>query len=335
MQEPIRPISRHRRLRQLPGVRNLVRETQISTHDLIAPLFVVDGNSGGPIESMPGIRRLSLDEMTAEAASLLQLEVPAVAVFPVIDPALKDADGSYAIDPQNLTCRAVGKLKSELPDLTVIADVALDPYTTHGHDGVLDASGEHVDNDRTVDALAKLAVLLASAGCDIVAPSDMMDGRVAAIRSSLDAAGLNNTLILSYAAKFASSLYGPFREAVGSSRKQESKPIDKRGYQIEPANGRQAIADALQDVSEGADILMVKPAGWYLDVLTELRAACDLPLAAYQISGEYAQIHAAAANGWIELQAARDESLTAIKRAGADMILTYFAKEVAQSIAGC
>ncbi len=332
MQQQFNPLMRHRRLRRHPGIRRLVSETQLTVSDLIATLFVVDGDTGSAVTSMPGVRRLTIDELLAEANELYSLGVLAVALFPVIDPSLKDAEGSHALDPDNLTCRAIRALKQELPELVIIADVALDPYTSHGHDGVLEPSGEHVDNDGTVNVLARLAAMLADAGCDVVAPSDMMDGRVAAIRQSLDTAGMSNTLILSYAAKFASSLYGPFRSAVGSSQAQATAPIDKRGYQIEPANRRQAIADALQDIVEGADILMVKPAGWYLDVLSELRDTCELPLAAYQISGEYAQIHAAAANGWIDLQAARDESLLAIKRAGADMILTYFAKDVARAL---
>lgn len=326
---------RMRRLRRSASVRDLVRETRVGPEDLIAPVFVAEGiDRPVEVESMPGVWRHSLGSLAGEADALSAAGIRAVAVFPSIDPGRKSADGRHALDPDNLTCRAVAALKASHPDLSVIADVALDPFTTHGHDGVTDAGGAHVLNDETVDVLARMAVALADAGCDMVAPSDMMDGRVRAIRGALDGCGHAETLIMSYAAKFSSALYGPFREAVGSARGVGEPPLDKRGYQVEPANGRQALADALLDVDEGADILMVKPAGWYLDVLSALRAACRLPLAAYQISGEYAQIQAAAARGWLDREAARDESLLAIKRAGADLIVTYFAKEAALAARG-
>mgnify|MGYP006277717419 CR=1 FL=1 len=325
--------TRHRRLRSSAAIRGLVRETSLSSADLIAPLFVVDdAGAAGAVDSMPGVQRFAVDGLLREVESLVGAGVQAVAVFPCIDPARKDERGSHALDADNLACTAVRALRREFPELAIVADVALDPYTSHGHDGVLEADGRDVDNDTTVGILAQMACHLAAAGTSIVAPSDMMDGRVAAIRDALDSQRLAHTAILSYAAKFASSLYGPFRDALGSARNPDAPPIDKRGYQIEPANRRQAVDDALQDIAEGADILMVKPAGWYLDVLAELRRDCRLPLAAYQISGEYAQIHAAAANGWITLADARDESLLAIKRAGADMILTYFAADAARAL---
>lgn len=252
-----------------------------------------------------------------------------VALFPATDPALKDPLGQEALNPGNLVCRAVRVVRGAVPDLLVFTDVALDPYTSHGHDGILTPDGSDVDNDATVAVLAKMAVLQAAAGCQFVAPSDMMDGRVAVLRRALDEAGYPRVGILAYAAKFASAFYGPFRDAVGSASAAGTRALDKRTYQINPANRREAVADALCDEAEGADILMVKPAGPYLDVLHELRGATRLPLAAYQVSGEYAQIQAAAQKGWLDLVRAREESLLAIKRAGADFILTYFARDAA------
>lgn len=324
---------RPRRLRRSPAIRRLVEETRLRVDDLIAPLFVTGGEGEPePVDSMPGVFRHTLPSLVEQCRVLADLGIPAVALFPCIDPALKDPDGSCGLDPGNILFEAVRAVKASLPGLLVITDVALDPYTSHGHDGVLDPDGRDVDNDATVEILARLAVLEAEAGADMVAPSDMMDGRVGAIRDALDGAGLTSTAILAYAAKFASSLYGPFRDAVGSKKAAGGILLDKRTYQLSPANAREAVRDALLDETEGADILMVKPAGWYLDILAELRRSTRLPLAAYQISGEYAQIHAAAANGWIELEPARDESLLAIKRAGADMILTYFAEDAARKI---
>lgn len=330
---PLHLLKRPRRLRRTAALRSLIEETHLHAHDLIAPLFVREGvGEPEPVGSMPGVFRRSAAQVVEECRELYDLGVPAVALFPVIDPALKDAVGSHALDPQNILYTTVRELKRALPSLMVITDVALDPYTNHGHDGVLDESGEIVANDQTVALLARMALIQADAGTDIVAPSDMMDGRVRAIRQALDAQGLTDTAILSYAAKFASSLYGPFRDAVGSLAAAGGKSLDKRTYQLNPANAREAVHDALLDEDEGADILMVKPAGWYLDVLCELRRATRLPLAAYQISGEYAQIVAAAQLGWLDLERARMESLLAIKRAGADMILTYFAKDVARAL---
>jgi porphobilinogen synthase len=312
-----------------------VQETRIVAADLIAPLFVKDGDGAPePVSSMPGVFRLSLTDLVAECRELHALGVRGVALFPVTPGALKNATGTEALNPDCLGLRAVRAVKAVVPGLVLFTDIALDPYTSHGHDGLLTADGRDVDNDATVAMLAKMAVLHAAAGTDFVAPSDMMDGRVAAIRAALDAAGRTQTGILAYAAKFASAYYGPFREAVGSASAAGTTSLDKRTYQLNPANRREAIADALLDEAEGADLLMVKPAGPYLDIIRELREASSLPLAAYQVSGEYAQLHAAAERGWLDLAKTRDESLLAIKRAGADLILTYFAKDVAKALGG-
>jgi porphobilinogen synthase len=312
----------------------MVEEVRLHPSDLIAPLFVQDGDGPpDPVESMPGVARLGLDDLVEEARALARLGIRGIALFPVTPARLKDASGSEALNPDALVLRAVRRLRAEVPSLVLFTDIALDPYTTHGHDGVLDASGTDVDNDATVEVLARMAVLHARAGVDFVAPSDMMDGRVGAIREALDDASLSHAGILAYSAKFASAFYGPFREAVGSAQAAGTRALDKRTYQLNPANRREALADALLDEAEGADALMVKPAGPYLDVLHALRSQTRLPLAAYQVSGEYAQIHAAARLGWLALRPARDESLLAIKRAGADWILTYFAKEMARDLA--
>jgi porphobilinogen synthase len=310
-----------------------VQETRLHPSDLIAPLFAKDGTDAPtPVGSMPGVFRLNLDDLQKEARALAALGVRGIALFPVTPAGLKDANGTEALNPDCLILRAVRAVKAAAPELVVFTDLALDPYTTHGHDGVLDAAGGDVDNDATVGILARMAVLHARAGTDFVAPSDMMDGRVAAIRRALDGAGHGLTGILAYSAKFASAYYGPFRDAVGSSQAAGTRALDKRTYQLNPANPREAIADALLDEAEGADALMVKPAGPYLDIIAELRRRTLLPLAAYQVSGEYAQIHAAAERGWLDLVRCRDESLLAIKRAGADWILTYFAKDVAAAL---
>ena len=253
-------------------------------------------------------------------------------MFPVTAAERKDSVGREVLNPDGIGLRAVRALKAAVPELALFTDIALDPYTSHGHDGLLTADGADVDNDRTVAVLAEMAILQARAGTDFVAPSDMMDGRVGAIRTALDAAGYTHTGILAYSAKFASAYYGPFREAVGSAPAAGRRTLDKRTYQMDPANPRSALADALLDEAEGADVLMVKPAGPYLDILVRLRQATRLPLAAYQVSGEYAQLHAAARLGWLDLESTRDESLLAIKRAGADLIFTYFAKEVARGL---
>ena len=281
---------------------------------------------------MPGVVRFSLEDLVQECRQLSGLGIPAVALFPVTDPAQKDPRGTEALNSDCLVLRAVRAIKSAVPGLLVFTDLALDPYTTHGHDGLLTTDGTDVDNDATVAVLANMAVLHGHAGSDFVAPSDMMDGRVGAIRRALDVAQLTHVGILAYSAKFASAYYGPFRDAVGSASAAGTRSLDKRTYQLNPGNRREAIQDALLDEAEGADILMVKPAGAYLDVLSELRRATRLPLAAYQVSGEYAQIHAAAQLGWLDYRKTRDESILAIRRAGADMILTYFAREVATEL---
>lgn len=324
---------RPRRLRTSSAVRQMICETTLQSSDLIAPLFVRDGKSRSePIKSMPGCYRYNMNDLVKQCEKLVQLGVPAVALFPCIDSSLKDPEGSLALDSSNLTNRAIRAVKKAFPKLIVITDVALDPYTSHGHDGVLDSKGRDVDNDATVKILAQMAIVQAESGSDWVAPSDMMDGRVGAIRQELDHNGLQNTVILAYSAKFASAYYGPFRDAIGSKRPKKAGYLDKRTYQMNPANVREAIMEALLDEEEGADILMVKPAGPYLDVIARLREQTLLPIAAYQVSGEYAQIHASARLGWLDLVRTRDESLLAIKRAGADMILTYFAEAIAKDL---
>jgi porphobilinogen synthase len=324
---------RPRRLRRNAAVRALVEETRLSPADFIAPLFVVDGN--GPAEeiaSMPGVRRFNVSDLVRECQELHALGVSAVALFPKLDSKHKDAAGSAALREDALILRAVRAVKSAVPGIVVMTDIALDPYTSHGHDGLLTADGNDVANDATVEVLVKMAVLHARAGVDFVAPSDMMDGRVGAIRQALDAAQLNDTAIMAYSAKFASAYYGPFRDAVGSASAAGTRGLDKRTYQLNPANRREALSEAFFDEEEGADIIMVKPAGAYLDIIRDVREGTNKPVAAYQVSGEYAQIHAAARLGWLELERTRLESLIAIKRAGADMILTYFAKEVAATL---
>jgi len=321
-------LSRPRRLRRTPGIRRLFTETSVSSSHLVAPLFVKDGSGAPtPIPSLPGHFRHSISSLLRLSTRLAQRGVGGIAIFPCIEPSLRTKDGKAGLNPKGLIPRALRALKKELPDLPVFADVALDPYTSHGHDGVLDKKGRDVDNDATVALLCKQAAVLAEAGADFVAPSDMMDGRIAAIRSALDSQGLTSTGILSYAAKFASALYGPFRDAVGSAQAAGTRSLDKRTYQADPANRRAILRDALLDEQEGADALMVKPAGPYLDILRDLREATRLPLAAYQVSGEYAQIHAAAQKGWLNLKQARDESLLSIRRAGADIVFTYFAQD--------
>jgi porphobilinogen synthase len=323
---------RLRRLRLGPSVRALVQETRVTVDQLIAPLFVREAAATPePVASMPGVFRRSVAGVVDECCRLREAGIRAVAIFPCLDAGLKDATGSRALDPNGLVLRTVRAIKEAAADLVVITDVALDPYTSHGHDGILDGAGRDVDNDRTVEVLARMAVLQAGAGADWVAPSDMMDGRVRAIRQALDAAGATQTAILAYAAKFASAFYGPFRDAVGSRPAARGAYLDKRTYQLNPANAREAVREALLDAAEGADLLLVKPAGPYLDVIHALRAETRLPLVAYQVSGEYAQLQGAARLGWLELEPARDEALLAIRRAGADLIVTYFAGELARA----
>ena len=324
---------RPRRLRRQPSRRALVAETVLRVEDLIAPLFVVEGKGGREeIASMPGVFRHNLVDLVNECRELHALGVPAVALFPKLDSELKDAEGSEALNEDTLILRAVRAVKKAVPELTVITDVALDPYTNHGHDGVLNRTLDDVDNDRTVAILCEMAVLQAKAGVDFVAPSDMMDGRVGAIRQALDEAGYTGTGILAYSVKYNSAYYGPFRDAVGSARAAGTHLLSKATYQMNPANRREALNEAALDEQEGADIIMVKPAGPYLDIIRDVRNATNKPVAAYQVSGEYSQIKAAAELGWLDLVRCRDESLLAIKRAGADMILTYFAKDVAKAL---
>jgi porphobilinogen synthase len=322
------PQRRLRRLRRTPALRRLVAETRLSVDDLIAPLFVREGIAEPqPIASLPGVVQHTRESLRKEVAELAALGVPGVVLFGV--PAAKDEIGSGAFDPEGIVQLALSDLRVEVGDaLVLIADLCVDEYTTHGHCGVLTASGE-VDNDATLDIYARAALAQAAAGADVVAPSGMMDGQVGAIRAALDGAGHTDTAILAYAAKYASALYGPFRDAVDVHIADGG---DRRGYQQDPANGREALAEIRADVDEGADIVMVKPALAYLDVIAAARAAVELPLAAYHVSGEYAMVKAAAERGWIDGQAVALEHLTAVKRAGADMILTYFAKELAPVI---
>jgi porphobilinogen synthase len=317
------PFARMRRLRRSAALRRLVRETRLSAADFVYPLFVVHGQDvREEIPSMPGQHHLSLDRLAAEADELRSLGVRAVLLFGL--PAAKDEAGSEAYADESIVQQAVRVLKSVDPDLVVITDVCLCEYTSHGHCGVI-IDGE-VDNDSSLELLARTAVSHARAGADLVAPSDMMDGRVAAIRSALDGAGFTHTPIMAYSAKYASAFYGPFREAA------ESAPQfgDRRGYQMDPPNAREALREIEADIAEGADIVMVKPALPYLDVLAQARQRFDLPIAAYNVSGEYAMLHAAARNGWLDLRGAALEALTSIKRAGADIIITYHAKEAAR-----
>ena len=331
-------LRRMRRNRATPALRSLVRETALRREDLIQPLFVHAGAAlPEPIDSLPGVVRHTVLSLVEECRKIEGLGIPAVALFPCVEQSLKDSCGSHACDPGNVLFVAIRAVKAACPALAIIADVALDPYTSHGHDGILDDRAA-VANDVTVGALCRLAVAQVQAGADIVAPSDMMDGRVRAIRSALDAAGFEQVAILAYAAKYASAYYGPFRDAVKSGNRDalvsgmNPTPLDKRGYQMDPANVREALLEVMLDEEEGADMVMVKPAGPYLDVIRAVRESTLLPLAAYQVSGEYAQIHAAARLGWLDYAATRDESLLAIKRAGADMILSYFAVEVAATL---
>ncbi len=322
---------RMRRLRRTAVVRDLIQECRVTVDDLIMPMFVKPGlTEPEPIESMPSIFRYSPSMAIDECRALFDLGIKAVALFPCTSPDLKDPQGSEALNPDGLIPKLVREIKREIPGLVVICDVALDPYTSHGHDGLLSEDETDVENDPTVSILAQMSVVLGEAGCDWVAPSDMMDGRVGAIREALDQAELTSVAILAYSAKFNSAYYGPFRDAIGSKKAGGKAYLDKGTYQMNPANAREAVRDALLDEDEGADLLMVKPAGAYLDILTRLRQTSDLPLVAYQVSGEFSQVHAAAKLGWLEYERTREESVLAIKRSGADLIITYFAKEIAE-----
>jgi porphobilinogen synthase len=319
---------RPRRNRKAEWSRRLVRECHLSTDDLIWPLFLIEGaGRREPVASMPQVERLTIDEAVREAERAATLRIPAIALFPNTDPSLRDARGSEALKPQNLVCRAVRAIKAAVPDIGIMTDVALDPYTSHGHDGVME--GERILNDETVALLVRQAVLQAEAGADIIAPSDMMDGRVAAIREGLDEAGFLDVQIMAYAAKYASAFYGPFRDAIGTSACLVG---DKRTYQMDPANSDEALREVALDLDEGADMIMVKPGMPYLDVVRRVKDTFAVPTFAYQVSGEYAMIQAAAGNGWIDGERAMMESLLAFKRAGADGILTYFAPQVAERL---
>ncbi len=316
---------RPRRLRRNPSIRSLVSETHLSVDDLICPMFVMEGeNQRVEITSMPGCYRYSLDLLLAEVAELYSLGVKAVALFPVVSETKKDDNGTESYNPEGLAQQAVRAIKAATPDTIVITDVALDPFTTHGHDGVIDANGV-ILNDETVEILVKMAISQAEAGCDIVAPSDMMDGRIGAIRQGLDAHGFTDVAILAYSAKYASAYYGPFRDALDSAPKFG----DKKTYQMDPANAREALTEIELDIAEGADMVMVKPALAYLDIIHQVKANCNVPVAAYNVSGEYSMIKAAAQLGWIDEKKIIMETLLSMKRAGADLILTYFAKDVA------
>ena len=324
------PRTRMRRNRSSDFIRRLVRENELSTNDLIYPMFVVEGTGmREPIESMPGIERLSLDELAAEAKLLVEYGVPAIALFPKIDPRLKDPDGSEASNPEGLIPRAVRAVKESCPALGVITDAALDPYTSHGQDGVLDGAG-YVVNDPTIAVLVEQAMVCARAGADVIAPSDMMDGRIGAIRERLEADAFVNTKIMAYSAKYASAYYGPFRDAVGSASGLGQS--DKMSYQMDPANSDEALREIALDLDEGADMVMVKPGMPYLDVVQRVKERFGVPTFVYQVSGEYAMHMAAIDNGWLEEKVIL-ESLISCKRAGADGILTYFGKHVAETLA--
>ncbi len=325
------PQHRHRRLRRDQFSRNLVRENQLSVNDLIYPCFVLEGNNQRQvITSMPGVERMSIDLLLKEAAVIHKLDIPAIALFPVTPNEAKSLNAKEAYNPDGLVQRAVRALKAALPDLGVITDIALDPFTTHGQDGLIDDSG-YIINDETVKVLVKQALSHAKAGADIVAPSDMMDGRVGAIRQSLEQQGHIHTRILAYSAKYASSFYGPFRDAVGSAANLGTG--NKYSYQMDPANSDEALHEVALDLQEGADMVMVKPGMPYLDILHRVKETFQKPTFVYQVSGEYAMLKAAAQNGWLDEKSAVMESMIAFKRAGADAIFTYYAKDVAQWLA--
>jgi len=325
---PAFPASRPRRLRRHPFLRDLVREHRLSASDLILPVFILDGErQRQPVASMPGVERWSVDLLLPLAEECVRLGIPALALFPVIEPALKTPDGREATNPDGLVPRAVRALKQQFPQLGVLTDVALDPFTTHGQDGLIDEQG-YILNDETVAVLQRQALVQAEAGVDIVAPSDMMDGRIGAIRDTLEGAGHIHTCVMAYSAKYASAFYGPFRDAVGS--KGNLGKSDKKVYQMDPGNTDEALREVALDIAEGADMVMVKPGLPYLDIVRRVKDSFHVPTFAYQVSGEYAMVKAAAANGWLDHDAVMIESLLAFKRAGADGVLSYFALEAAR-----
>jgi porphobilinogen synthase len=322
--------TRMRRNRKSDWARRLVRENVLTTNDLIWPIFVVEGrNKRVPVASMPGVERVSVDEVAREIDRANSLSIPCLAIFPDTNPALRDDAGTQALNPDNLVCRAVRAAKKANPEIGILCDVALDPYTSHGHDGLL--RDGVILNDETVAVLVGQALVQAQAGCDIIGPSDMMDGRVAAIRAGLDEAGYDQVQIMAYAAKYASAFYGPFRDAIGSSATLSG---DKKTYQMDPANTDEALREVGLDIEEGADMVMVKPGLPYLDIVRRVKDAFGVPTFAYQVSGEYSMIQSAAERGWLDLEKAMMESLTAFKRAGADGILTYFAPMAAKKLKG-
>jgi porphobilinogen synthase len=320
--------TRPRRNRKAEWARRMVRENVLTTDDLIWPLFVTGGtNVRAPVASMPGVDRLSVDQIVRDAERAMKLDIPCLALFPYTDPHLRDEQGSEALNPDNLVCQSVRAIKKEFPDIGILCDVALDPFTSHGHDGLLEDG--RILNDETVAILVRQALVQAEAGCDVIAPSDMMDGRVGAIREALDNAGFLDVQIMAYAAKYASAFYGPFRDAIGSAKTLTG---DKRTYQMDSANSDEALREVELDISEGADMVMVKPGMPYLDVLRRVKDAFGMPTFAYQVSGEYSMIAGAAQNGWIDGERAMMESLVGFKRAGADGVLTYFAAKAAEKI---
>ena len=317
-----------RRNRKADWARRLVAENTLSTDDLIWPVFVIDGqNQSDPVVSMPGVARLTIDRLTAAAIEARDLGIPAIAVFPVIDAAQRSDDGAEATNPENLVCRAVRAVKAACPDLGIMCDVALDPFTSHGHDGLV--RGDVILNDETIDVLCQQALVQAAAGCDIIAPSDMMDGRVGAIRDALDGDNHQDVSIMAYAAKYASGFYGPFRDALGSASRLKG---DKRTYQMDPANSDEALNEVALDLEEGADMVMVKPGMPYLDIVRRVHERFGVPTFAYQVSGEYAMLKGAVQNGWLDEPRVVLESLLGFKRAGAAGILTYFAVDAARLI---
>ena len=325
---PLDLIIRPRRNRKAEWARRMVREYVLTTDDLIWPMFVVDGqNTRTPVASMPGVDRLTVDQAVRDAERAMKLDIPCIALFPYTDPSLRDEEGSEALNPNNLVCQSVRAIKKEFPELGVLCDVALDPFTSHGHDGLIEDG--KILNDETVAVLVRQALVQAEAGCDIIAPSDMMDGRIGAIRAALDAAGHTQVQIMAYAAKYASAFYGPFRDAVGSSKTLTG---DKRTYQMDPGNTDEALREVELDIAEGADMVMVKPGLPYLDIVRRVKDAFGMPTFAYQVSGEYAMVMAAAQNGWLDRDRAMMESLLAFKRAGADGVLTYFAPMAAEQL---
>jgi porphobilinogen synthase len=321
------PLTRLRRNRRHDWLRRLTAEHHLTAADLIWPVFVQEGTEQRtPIASMPGVERVSVDVLVANVQEAFELGIPAIAIFPVTPTAKKTPDGDEALNPDNLACQAIRAVRANVPGMGVICDVALDPYTSHGQDGLV--RNGYVVNDATVEVLCRQAVVQARAGCQVIAPSDMMDGRVGAIRRALDAAGFTDVAIMSYAAKYASAFYGPFRDAVGSASNLGTG--DKKTYQMDPANGQEALREVALDIAEGADMVMVKPGMPYLDIVSRVKAEFGVPTFAYQVSGEYAMMVAAAQNGWLDRNKVMLESLLAFKRAGADGILTYFAVEAAR-----